>query len=78
MKIRAIYFVWKTQRDVIEEELKLLLDIEDLDNQDPWYFQQRNATAKLALEKMNLEDKAQMERELEIWQEQGNPEVVQQ
>ena len=77
MKIRAIDFVWETRRDAVEEELKMLLGVEELDRRDPQYFQQRNAAAKLAIEKMSVEEKAEIELALETRRAQGNPENVQ-
>jgi hypothetical protein len=47
MKIRAIDYVWETHRDEVEEELKALLGVEELDQKDPQYFQQRNAVGKI-------------------------------
>jgi len=35
MKVRAIDLVWETRRDAVEEELKTLLGMEELDNRDP-------------------------------------------
>ena len=70
--------VWETHRDVVEEQLKTLLGVDELDNKDPQYFQQRNAAAKLALEKMSVEEIAEIQLALEKWRAQGNPEQVQQ
>ena len=78
MKIRAIDFVWDTHRDAVEEELKTLLDVEELDSRDPRYFQQRNAAAKLVLEKMSADERAELELGLERRRAEGNPENVQQ
>jgi hypothetical protein len=77
MKIRAIDFVWETRRDAVEEELKALLGVAKLDRRDPRYFQQRNAAAKLALEKMSVEERAEVELGLETRRAEGNPETVQ-
>lgn len=77
MKIRAIDFVWETQKDAVEEELKTLLGVEELDSKDPRYFQQRNAAAKLAMEKMSAEERAELELGLETRRAEGNPENVQ-
>jgi hypothetical protein len=77
MKLRAIDYVWETQKEAIEEELKALLGVEELDHRDPRYFQQRNAAAKLALMKMTVEEKAEMEMGLETRRAEGNPENVQ-
>ena len=76
MKMRAIEFVWETQRDAVEEELRTLLGVEELDNRDPRYFQQRNAAARLALENMSVEEQAELDIALEIRRKQGNPEHI--
>jgi formate dehydrogenase assembly factor FdhD len=72
-----IDLVWETRSDVVEEELKTLLGVEELDRRDPQYFQQRNAAAKLAIEKMSVDEKAQLELDLETRRMEGNPEPVQ-
>ena len=77
MKFRAIDLVWETHRDAIEEELKTLLRVEELDNRDPRIFQQRNAAAKLVLEKMSEEERADLEMALESRRASGNPPSVQ-
>jgi hypothetical protein len=75
--MRAIDFVWETQRDVVEDELKLLLGVEELDFKDPRVFQQRNAAAKLAMAKMTVEERAEVESGLETRRAEGHPEKVQ-
>jgi hypothetical protein len=77
MRMRAIDLVWETRRDAVEEELKMILGVDALDNRDPKYFQQRNAAAKLALEKMSIEERTEIELELETRREKGNPEQIQ-
>jgi len=77
MRVRAIDLVWETRRDAVEEELKTLLAVEQLDNKDPRCFQQRNAAAKLALEKMSVEERAEMDLAVETHRAEGNPEQVQ-
>ncbi len=77
MKIREIDFVWETQRDAVEEELKTLLGVDELNSRDPRYFQQRNAAAKLALEKMSVAERAQIKLGLETRRGEGNPEKIQ-
>jgi hypothetical protein len=66
MKVRAIDCVWETRRDAVEEELKILLGVEELDHRDPRYFQQCNAAAKLALEKMSVKERAEVEWVLKL------------
>ena len=56
----------------------MLLRVEELDRRDPQYFQQCNAAAKLAMGKMSLEDKAEVESGLEIQRAKGHPENIQQ
>lgn len=50
---------------MVEEELKQLLGVEELDNKDPQYFQQRNAAAKLAIAQMSEIEKAEFDLALE-------------
>jgi hypothetical protein len=78
IKVRAIDFVWETQREVVEEELKTILGVEELDCRDPQYFQQRNAAARMALENMSVDERAELELDLETRRTEGNPENVQQ
>ena len=77
IKIRAIDYIWETQRDLVEDELKLLLRVGELDHRDPKVFQQRYAAAKLALSKMTEEERAEVEVGLERWRAEGHPEKVQ-
>jgi len=77
MRVRALDLFWETRRDAVEEELKTLLGVEQLDNKDPRCFQQRNAAAKLALEKMSVEERAEMDLAVETRRAEGNPEQVQ-
>ena len=77
IKIRAIDFVWETRREAVEEELKTILGVEELDSRDPRYFQQRNAAARLALDNMSVEERAELDLDLETRRTEGNPENVQ-
>jgi len=77
MKVRAIDLVWETRRAAVEEELKTLLGVKELDNRDPRCFQQCNAAAKLALEKMSVEERAEIDLAVETRRAEGNPEQVQ-
>ena len=77
LRVRAIDLVWEIRTDEVEEELKILLDVEELDNKDPRCFQQRNAAAKVVLEKMSVEDRAELDQLVETRRAQGNPEHIQ-
>ena len=63
--------------DEVEEELKMLLDVVELDSRDPRYFQQRNAAAKLVLNKMSVQERAELDLALELRRTEGHPEHVQ-
>ena len=78
MKVRAIDLIWETWRDLVVEELKSPLEVEEWDDRDPWCFQQHNAAAKLALEKMSVEERAIIDLAVETRRAEGNPEQVQQ
>jgi hypothetical protein len=75
--MRAIDLVWETRRDAVEEELKTLLGVEELDSKDPRYFQQRYAAAKLALENMSVKERDEIQFDLEKRRAEGHPEQVQ-
>jgi hypothetical protein len=77
IKIRAIDFVWETRKDAVEAELRTLLGVEELDTRNPRYFQQRNAAARLAMEKMSVAERAEMDLALEARRLEGNPEHIQ-
>jgi len=68
--------VWQTHRETVEEELRDILGVEELDAKDPACFQQRNAAAKRVLEKMNEQEKAEMKAVTEEMRTRGNPEPV--
>ena len=55
----------------------MLLGVEELDHSDPRCFQQRNAAAKLALERLSIEEKAEVEVALERRRAEGNLEKIQ-
>jgi hypothetical protein len=78
LKVRGIDYMWEMYKSEVEEELKTLLGVEELDHKDPRYFQQRNAAAKLAMGKMSVEDRAVMELGLEKRRAEGHPESIQQ
>jgi hypothetical protein len=69
--------MWETQKDAVEEELKKILGVEELDPRDPRCFQQRNAAAKSALNKLSEVEKAEIEVALERRRAEGNPEKIQ-
>ena len=77
MKYRAIDYVWETRKDAVEEELKTLLDVDELDRKDPQYFQQRYAAAKLALQNMSVEDRTEIDLGLETHRAEGHSENIQ-
>lgn len=55
----------------------MLLGVEELDNRDIRCFEQRNAAAKLALEKLSVAERAEMDLAMEKRRMEGNPEHIQ-
>ena len=68
--------VWELQRDAVEEELKVLLDVEELDNKDPRCFQQCNTAAKVVLDNMSVLERAELDLLVETRRARGNPEHI--
>ena len=60
MKINPINVVWDTQREAVEEELREILGVSELDPKDPGYFQQHNAAGKHVIKKMNEQELAEL------------------
>ena len=60
LKVNRINVVWETHRESVEDELREILRVDDLDTKHPGYFQQRNAAAKRVLQKMNEQEQAKL------------------
>ena len=76
LKVNLINIIWEIEKEGIEEELKEILGVEDIDNRDLRYFQQRNAAVKCFLGKMTKQDRAQFDKELMARRSKGHPEPV--
>ena len=61
---------------MVEEELKEILGVGELDKRDPGYFQQHNAATKKVLGKMSKIDQARFEEILQDRRSKGHPEPV--
>ena len=76
LKIKAINVVWDIHRDLVEEELMNILQVDRLVDGDPRIFQQRNTAAKHVLDNMDEADRNQIHRLVELWKTQGYPEHI--
>ena len=76
IKVNPINVIWEVEKEVVEEELKESLGVEELDKRDVGYFQQRNAAAKKVLGKMSELDRARFEEILQDRRSKGHPELV--
>ena len=76
LKIKAINVVWDIHRDLVEEELMNILQVDRLVDGDPRIFQQRNTAAKRVLDSMDKADCNQIHRLVELWKTQGYPEHI--
>ena len=56
-KIKAINVVWDKHRDLVEAELRNILQVDRLVDGDPRNFQQRNTAAKRVLDNMDEADR---------------------
>ena len=76
IKISAINVVWQTQKAVVEEKIKEILGVEELDTRNPGYFQQRMAAAKRVLDEMTEQERTAINQIVEERKAQGNPEHI--
>lgn len=58
--------IWETHQEAVEEELRQILGVEELDRQDPRCFQQRNAAAKRVLGNMSERDRSAFDEALDV------------
>ena len=76
LKVNPLNVIWETQKEAAEEELKDILGVDELDNKDPGYFQQRNVAAKHVLGKMSEQERAEFDILIEERKARGHPEGV--
>jgi hypothetical protein len=76
LKVNPIHVVWQTHKDAVEEELKDILGVTELDTRDPGYFQQRNSAAKRVLDKMSELERAEIDSTVQSRRQEGNPEPI--
>lgn len=76
LKINQINVVWETQRETVEDELREILGVAELDPKHPGYFQQRNAAAKRALQKMNEQELVEINAIVDERRTHGNPDHI--
>ena len=76
LKIKAINVVWDKHRDLVEAELRNILQVDRLVDGDPRIFQQRNTAAKRVLDNMDEADRNQIYGLVELWRSQGYPEHI--
>ena len=76
VKINSLNVVWELHTEAAEEELKAILEVEQLNNKDPGVFQQRNAAAKRVIQNMSERDQAEFFAIVEVRKVNGNPEAI--
>jgi hypothetical protein len=76
IKITAINVVWQTQKAAVEDMIKEILGVDELDRKDPRYFQQRTAAAKRVLEEMTEQERTAINQIVEERRAEGNPENI--
>ena len=77
VKVTAINVVWETQRPAVDEELKTILGVEELDPSDQRCFQQRTTAIKRVLDRMTALQQAEIDAIVELRRTQGHPIEVQ-
>jgi hypothetical protein len=76
LKVNPIQVVWQTQKAAVEEELRAILGVDELDPTDPACFQQRNAAIKRVINMMNEQERAELQAKVQDIKARGNPEAV--
>jgi hypothetical protein len=76
LRVNAIDVVWETRKAAVEEKIKEILQVEDLEDNQAGYFQQRTAATKRVLEEMTEQGRHAVNRIVEDRREQGHPEHI--
>jgi predicted GNAT family N-acyltransferase len=76
IKVNALHVIWQSQKPAVEEQLKEILGVDELDTHHPGYFQQRNTAAKRVLDNMTEQEQAEIGRIVEDRRSQGNPDEI--
>jgi hypothetical protein len=76
INVNAINVVWQMHKPAVEEELKDILGVDELDTNHPGYFQQRTTAAKRVLENMTEQEQTAIRRIVEDRRAQGNPDNI--
>jgi hypothetical protein len=77
VKVNPINLVWELHRPAVEERLKTMLGIGNIDWENRRVFEIRTTACKDVLEGMNPQDRAAFDATLNARRQQGNPVNVQ-
>ena len=77
IRVNAINIVWETQRAAVEEQIRQILGVEELDPKDERFFQQRTTAAKRVLDGMTELQRSDIKAIVKQRRAQGNPQEVQ-
>ena len=76
---RPIELVWRNRKQECEEELKEILQVDELDANAPEYFQQRLAATKIVMDRLTIPEREALDAEVRKIKETGHtPEMQQQ
>jgi hypothetical protein len=70
--------MWRTQKEAVEVELKLMLGVDELDTSTPGYFEQRTAAIKRIYERMDEVEKEKVADEVKRLKAEGNSQEIRQ
>ena len=79
IRVTILDVIWRSKRAEVLEELKEILDVENIDSRTPGFFQKRTTAAKWVLEKLTEKEREELEAEVERIKTSGHePEIQQQ
>jgi len=74
IRISPLEIIWSEYKDLVETELKQMLDINTVDFSNPEVFRKRLAAAKNVLDNMNAGEQEEVFAKVEQYKEKGLPE----
>jgi len=77
LNVRAIDLNWRRSRDKCEEELKRILGVDILNPSSQDYFQQRMPAAKAVLDRLSVQERAELDAEVARIKDAGHDKEAQ-
>ena len=78
IRVTVLDVIWRSKRAEVLEELKQILNVDNVDSRTPGFFQKRTTAAKQVLEKLTVKEREEVEAKVERLKTSGHELEIQQ